>query len=48
MLRYRILKCVLLSLVIVAVALFIAHFSETQDINKRTARLVFYELYKLT
>lgn len=48
MLRYRILKCVLLSLLIVAVVLFMVHFADTQEINKRTARLVFYEYYKLT
>ena len=48
MVRYRILKCVLLSLLIVAVVMFIAHFSNTQEINKQTARLVFYENNKLT
>ena len=47
MLRYRVLKCVLLSILIVAVILFITHYSGTQEINKRTARLVFYELFKL-
>lgn len=48
MVRYRILKCVLLSLLIVAVVMFIVHFSNTQEINKQTARLVFYENNKLT
>ncbi len=48
MLKYRIFKCVLLSVLIVAVILFITHYSNTQEINKQTARLVFYDLFKLT
>ncbi len=42
--KYWIIKCLLITIVIVAVVLFLTHFTDADEINRRTAKLVFYEM----
>lgn len=45
MMSDRFIKCLLLTILIVAVVLFLAHFTDDDEINRRAAKLVFYEMY---
>jgi hypothetical protein len=44
MMKGWIIKCLLLTILIVAVALFLTYFTDADEINRKTAKLVFYEM----
>lgn len=46
LLKYRIMRYVLLSIFIVAAIVLITHFAGSSEINKNTARLVCFALYR--
>ena len=47
MLRYRIIRGVLASILIVGAIVLIVHFANTREINRRTAQLVAFEIYSM-
>lgn len=45
MLKNRIIKCLLITLLIAGAVLFLAHYANTGEIDRKAAKLVFYEIY---